>query len=349
VIVAQRDVERFLAGARPPHRAALIYGRDLGLVRERAETLAGRIADRPDDPFDCAQITDADLAAAPERLEEELAALSMLGGKRLVRLRLDDASAGVEPLILEALQAHLDGRLNPEAFLLISAGELRKDSPLRRKAETAPACAVIACYEDAPADVGRLVRQALAPEGLGLDAEALELFVSRLPGERGIVRQEIERLALYLGPGSGASAKPEDLIDFLGVEPEASLAEAASDAFGGRPGAAQTGLRRAAAEGLAGASAVRAFSSHLARLRRIGVSVSGGTPLAAAVKAAQVFWKAEREVTRQARVWSLAEIERLQPQILEADIACKQTGAPDELIAERLALAIARRARRLGL
>jgi DNA polymerase-3 subunit delta len=35
--------------------------------------------------------------------------------------------------------------------------------------------------------------------------------------------------------------------------------------------------------------------------------------------------------------------------VLAADRACKQTGSPDELIAERLAFAIAGRARRLGL
>ena len=35
--------------------------------------------------------------------------------------------------------------------------------------------------------------------------------------------------------------------------------------------------------------------------------------------------------------------------LLEADRVCKQTGSPDRLIAERLAMTIAGRARRLGL
>ena len=39
-----------------------------------------------------------------------------------------------------------------------------------------------------------------------------------------------------------------DLEDHLGVEPEASLAKAAEDAFGGKLGPAHAGLRRAAAE-----------------------------------------------------------------------------------------------------
>ena len=63
----------------------------------------------------------------------------------------------------------------------------------------------------------------------------------------------------------------------------------------------------------------------------------------------KIFWKNEREFLRQARAWTLAEIDRLQPEIFAADQACKTTGAPDRLIGERLALAIAGRARRLGL
>ena len=39
----------------------------------------------------------------------------------------------------------------------------------------------------------------------------------------------------------------------------------------------------------------------------------------------------------------------LNAEVLSADRACKQTGSPDELIAERLTLSIAGKARRLGL
>ena len=176
------------------------------------------------------------------------------------------------------------------------------------------------------------------------------MFVQRLPHERGVARQEIERLILYLGPGSGVTAGPKDLEDFLGVEPEASLVEAASEAFGGRLAAAQASLRRASREGLGGAAKpVRAMSGHLARLRRVAIAHQAGASIQEAVKGAGVFWKSEREVSRQARAWILSELDTTQPELLAADIACKQTGAPDELIAERLALSVAGRARRLGL
>ena len=343
------DIERFLAQPEAGVRAALIYGRDTGVVRDRANQLAKKVCDRPDDPFDVALLTDGDLDADAARLEGELAAQSLMGGRRLVRLKLGSDKAGPDRTATEALARHMAGELNPDAFFLVEAGALGRESGLRKAAEKAPGCAVIPCYEDEPGDVARLVRESLAKDGVSLSSEALALFVARMPKERGVARQEIERLALYLGPGSGITATPKDLEDFLGVEPEASLSDAAADAFGGRLGEAQAGLRRAAAEGEAGPAAVRAIGTYLGRLRRTLTLAKSGAGLQEAAKASGVFWKNEREFLRQARAWTLPELDKLQPEVLAADRACKTAGSPDQLIAERLALQIAGRARRLGL
>lgn len=343
------DIERFLAQPDGQIRAALIYGRDAGVVRDRANQLAGKIAVRPDDPFDVALLADGDLESDGGRLEGELAAQSLMGGRRLVRLRLVSEKAALDKMAAEALAGHAEGRFNPDAFFLVEAGALGRDSTLRKTAEKAAQAAVIPCYEDEPGDIARLVRETLAKDNVALSADGLALFAARLPKERGVARQEIERLALFLGPGSGTTAGPKDLEDFLGVEPEASLADAAADAFGGRLAEAQGGLRRAAQEGEAGPAAVRAMGQHLARLRRTLTLAKAGAGLQEAAKASGVFWKNEREFLRQARSWTLEDLDRVQGEVLNADRLCKQSGSPDHLIAERLALAIAGRARRLGL
>lgn len=343
------DIERFLNRPADGVRAALIWGRDRGVVRERADQLAKAKTEDPSDPFNVAQITDTDIDGDPGRLADELSAQSLMGGRRLVRVKLAGERAAIDRAASEALKLHAEGGFNPAAFLLVEAGALGRDSALRKIAERAEGVVSIPCYEDEPGDVARLVREALAKDKLSLDAEALDLFVARLPRERGVARQEIERLTLFLGPGGGAVATAADLLPFLGVEPEASLAEAAQDAFGGKLAAAHAGLRRAAAEGETGPAAVRAMGLHLARLRRTLTLACGGAGLAEAAKASGVFWRNEREFLRQARAWSLAHLDALQPEVLEADRACKTTGSPDHLIAERLALTIAGRARRLGL
>jgi DNA polymerase-3 subunit delta len=348
MILSKRpDVEKFLAGPAPGVCAAIIHGRDLGVVRERAKRLAGVVTANPEDPFDAALLTETDILGDTARLEGELASISMMGGRRLVRLRL--AHEGAERLAAEALQRHLEGALNPEAFFLIESDALRNDSPLMRVAKESPGCGVIPCYEDDPGDLARLTREALAAEGLTLEARALEAFVAHLPHDRGVARQEMERLALFLGPGAPGAIRLEALEPFFGVEPEMSLSEAALHAFGGRMAAAQAELRRAGLEGDSGIPAIRALGTHLARLRRAAQLRANGSNPQAAAKSVGVFWKSEREFIRQSNAWTSHELAKPQADILAADAACKRTGAPDRLLAERLAFAIASQARRLGL
>ena len=351
MILAKRaEADRFLARPSLDVRVVLIWGRDRGGVRERADALAAKVCDDPQDPFDCALLTEADVDADGARLGDELSALSMLGGRRLVRLRLAGEKPAVDRAAAEAARVHAEGGYNPAAVFLLEAGALERGSALRKAVEGLKArAAAIPVYEDEVADVARLVREQLAADRVGLTPEALDLFVNRLPKERGVARQEIERLALYLGPGSNRTASPADLVDHLGVEPEASLFEAAADAFSARAAQAQAALRRARAEGEGGPAAVRAISQHLNRLRRALILVGAGAGAAEAAKASGVFWKQEREFTRQLRAWSLADLDGLQGEVLDADRACKSSGAPDHLISERLALSIAGRAKRLGL
>lgn len=350
MILAKRpEIDRFLARPEPGIRAVVIHGKDRSGVAERAQILCKAITPDLNDPFNVTVLTDSDVDGDEARLEEALTALSMIGGRRLIRVKLGGEKASVDKMLAAALKTHADGGFNPDAMLVIEAGALGRDSALRKAAETAKGAAGIVCYEDETGDVARMTREALAADKVGLTSDALERFVSRLPRERGLMRQEIERLALYIGPGSGRSIDVEELDAHLGVEPDASLQDAALQAFGGRPAPSQAGLRRALAEGESAVMAVRQASIHLGKLRRINVLQGAGAGAKEAAKAAGVFWKQEAEMLRQARSWRLEELDLVQNSVNVADVATKTTGMPEGLIAERLLLEIAARARRLGL
>jgi DNA polymerase III subunit delta len=350
MILAKRpEVDRFLKAPDPAVRAAVIHGKDRSGVAERAVQLCRAITPDLNDPFNVTVLTDSDIDGDDIRLDEALTALSMIGGRRLVRVRLGSEKASIDKQLAAALKAHADGAYNPDAMLVIEAGALGRDSALRKAAETASGAVSIACYEDETGDVARMTREALAADKVGLTQDALDRFVARLPRERGLMRQEIERLVLYIGPGSGQILDVAELELHLGVEPDASLQDAALQAFGGRPASAQAGLRRALAEGESPVMAVRQASIHLGKLRRMNVLQSNGAGAKEAAKAAGVFWKQEAEMLRQARSWRLEDLDRVLDSVNAADIATKTTGSPDQLIAERLLLEISARARRLGL
>ena len=343
------EIERFLKSPDPSVRVALIHGRDRSGVGERAERLCKTVTPDLNDPFNVSLLTESDVEADDGRLEDALSALSMMGGRRLVRLRLGGERVPQEKALAALVKAHTDGQFNPDAVWVIEAGNLGRDSALRRAAEGQAGAVGIVCYEDETGDVARMTREALQADNVSLTREALDHFVSRLPRERGLMRQELERLILYIGPGSGRQIDETELEAHLGVEPQASFQDAAQQAFGGKAAACQAALRRAFAEGEAAVAAVRAAGQHLGRLRRISAAIAGGQGAREAAKSAGVFWKQEAEILRQVKVWSQRDLQDVTEAVALAEVRTKTTGLPDRLITERLFLEIAARARRLGL
>ena len=83
ILSKRQEIERFLAAPGSDIRAALIYGRDRGVVRERGNALARKATANSDDPFDTALLTDSDIDGDPARLEGELAAIPNFGKKSI--------------------------------------------------------------------------------------------------------------------------------------------------------------------------------------------------------------------------------------------------------------------------
>src|SRR5438067_1145495 len=91
--VSSGQVESFLRRPDPKIRAVLLYGPDAGLVRERAEALGRTVCPDLRDAFGVADLAAATVAADPARLADEAAQISLMGGRRLVRVR--DAGDGL--------------------------------------------------------------------------------------------------------------------------------------------------------------------------------------------------------------------------------------------------------------
>ena len=95
--------------------------------------------------------------------------------------------------------------------------------------------------------------------------------------------------------------------------------------------------------------AVRMAAIHLGKLRRITLLQASGAGAGGRQGRRASSGNRRPRCLRQARSLALEELDEVQDSVHAADIACKTTGMPEALIAERLALAIAGRARRLGL
>ena len=93
-IYAQR-ADAFARKPDPKMLAVLVYGPDLGLVRERATSLVQFGMGGKDDPFRLSELVGANLKDDPARLRDEASAMPFGGGRRVVRVRdgRDDVSS----------------------------------------------------------------------------------------------------------------------------------------------------------------------------------------------------------------------------------------------------------------
>ncbi len=328
----------FLRAPDPQLRAFLIFGPDGGLVRERADRIAATVAPDLKDPFRVADLAASALTADPARLHDEAAAMSLTGGRRLVRIR--DANDGVASLFERFLAAPPPG----DSAVVVEAGDLAARSPLRRVFEGAKAAAAVPCYADGPREIEELVREVLGARKIAISADATAYLVTHLGGDRAVSRQELEKLALYAGDNSRIGSA--EVMDSIGDSAALTLDDVVYAAGDGDASALERALHRAFEEGEAPVTILRAVMRHFQRLHLAGAAIEAGMPLDDALRRLRppLFFKLQDRFKRQLRLWPRRRAERQLVALTEAERNAKRTVLPGETICRDALLRIARTA-----
>jgi len=341
VKIEARQVESFLKKPDPKVRGVVIYGNDDGLVAERAVTLARSVCEDLKDPFRVVDIAGDVLKQDPARLADEFGALSMMGGRRVIRVR----PAGEESVAaLENLVEAVAG----DALIIVEAGNLTPRSNLRTLAETEASLAALPCYMDNEAALEGLVESAARAQGQSVDPEALDWIVQRLGGDRGQTRGEIDKLLLYKGSDAGKSITLEDAMAVLGDTASIGIDDVIAATFDGEVVALDRALDRVFAEGGNPVQLVRSLQRHADQLHLVSGHVAKGANLEGALFKARGLPRGgpvRQRFERHLRTWPLPRLNAAVSTILEAEIDCKRTGLPHEAIARRLCLRLSQAAR----
>jgi DNA polymerase-3 subunit delta len=190
--VKSHEFDGFLKRRPLPVRLFLIYGPDRGLVSERAAALAAISGVDLADAFSVVKLDAGEIGSQPGRLIDEMNAIGLFGGDRLVWIR----NAGSEKGLADALEILTSMPASPST-LIIEAGDLKKGAALRKAAETSAQAAAIACYADDGRALQTLIDQELSTEGLRISPAARERLVETIGGDRLASRNEVRKLALY--------------------------------------------------------------------------------------------------------------------------------------------------------
>ena len=315
-------------------RAVLLFGSDVGLVRSRGDALTRAVAGGLDDPFRVAALDRTSHA----RLAEEASALSLIGGRRVVRVR--EALDSLAP----AVTAHLKGEA--DTLVILEGPDLPARSKLRTLLEAHEFGAAIGCYPLDGRALSDTIRSVLAEHDLRAEPDALALLESLLGADQAQTRSELDKLALYMGQGGVVGIA--DVAACVGDGAGLTGQEAVAEALAGRVGPADRALNAAMGEGLAPVAILRIAQTQLHRLHRARLAVAAGASPAEAMEKARppVFFKDKPGFSRALELWSVAAIEDALAHLFAAESACKRTGAPDHALAEGAILRVAARAAR---
>lgn len=142
-----------------------------------------------DDPFRLVRLDGNVLDSDPARLADELGAISMFGGSRLIRANVTARQA--ERVIQQAFDGPAGGWT-----LIVDTDEFDVS---RLDANVANQTLTVACGAEAAGDFHSFVRSEFVRAGIELQDGVLELFVTLLGEDRASARTEIEKLALLTG------------------------------------------------------------------------------------------------------------------------------------------------------
>lgn len=323
----------------PNLRAVLVYGPDSGLVRERAENLVKAAAGSLDDPFRTREITLADIKDDPALLRDEANALSLSGGRRALRLR--NASDSLASVFEELLADAVTGG----ALVVLEAGNLTPRSSLRLLFEENAAAAAVPCYLDDESTLTDVIESSLRQRGLSIAPDALEFLASQLGGDRMVTRSELDKLALYVADQKTVTL--EDAEACVGDSSERGIDDLAAAMTAGDQTLVDRTYARVLHEGANPIQVLRLIQRHFDRMHLVAGKSAAGGNLDAIIKTLRppVFYKAVAPFKSALRQWSVGKIGQAMELLLKAEMDCKTTGMPSELICARVLMQITAAAR----
>ncbi|NVK18681.1 MAG: DNA polymerase III subunit delta [Methylocystaceae bacterium] len=329
----------FIKNPPPDIRCILIYGPDQGLVFERSKALGGLILDDLNDPFNSVILQAPDVKADPAIIADEAAALSMMGGRRFIRIQ--DAADSLSA----AFKAYLADPVG-DAMIVLEGGDLSPRSSLRKLFEADKSiAAALPCYGDEGRNLSDVVRETLQKHGLNADRDAMGYLLNHLGSDRQVSRGELEKLAIYMGDETLVTM--EHAIACVGDSGAFSLDNVIMAAANGDHANLETTLLRCFDEGNQPIMILRMLARHFHKLHLAKGHMQKGLNIDQAMAKLRppIIFKQAPNFKKQLGSWDLKRISMAMDIITEAEGDCKNSAYPPETITSRALMRIAQAAR----
>lgn len=302
------EVDRFVARPDISQGIFLAYGPDTGLVREVAQKLVKSFADG-----EVVTLDGKELDRDPSRLAVEATTMSLFGGRRVIRVR--DAGKGIAAVLTDVVD-------RADCAIVLEADNLAPRDALRALVESMPKGRTLPCYPDDDRALSKLIRESFTASGVTADADAETTLAEILGNDREVTRRELEKLALYAGPGGTLTR--DDVLELCADNAMVAL-DAIIDAMaGGRASDLEDALSRALAATVSSTQILTMALQHFTQLRRWRTDIDSGKSPRDALENARPrpHFSRKSAIEQQLRLWTdealAAALARLQLAVAES-------------------------------
>ncbi len=342
VAIKAADVDAFVARPDPARRVVLVFGPDAGLVGERVRAILAASVDDLNDPFALARLEGEELIAEPSRLTEEALTMPLFGGRRAVWVKA--GSRNIAPAVEALLGDPLFAGVTPQCRVVIEAGDLRRNAPLRALCERAKNAVALPCYADSERDRARLIDEEMRTAGLSLAPDARAVLIPLLGGDRAASRSEIQKLAVYARGRDQVGV--EDVAAVVSDASALTIEDIVDAAFAGKPGELETQFAKARVAGTAAGSILFNAQRQLAQLHKWRFAIEQGRGFSLDAVQPPVPFRRRPLVEAALKAWSAARLATAMAQLADAVLDARRNPALADTITERALLAIATSGRR---
>lgn len=338
--LSPRDAEGYFARPDPNKTGLLIYGADaMRVALKRQQVLGALLGPGAEEEMRLSRMPGADLRADPASLLDAVKAVGFFPGPRAVFV--EDATDAATPAILSALQDWAPG----DAQIVVTAGQLKASSKLRKAFESHPTAYAVGIYDDPPsrAEIERVLAQAgLVKIPRDAMSALSELATEISPGD---FAQTLEKLSLYKR-NDDSDLSVEDIEACAPLSNEAALDDVLNVVAEGRSGEIGPLIRRMQAQGANAVSLCIGATRHFRTLYACASDPAGAAQGIGKLRP-PVYGKRRDRILRQAQHWGAAKLQTALTVLTDTDLSLRSAGqtAPAMALVERALIRLAMLAR----
>ncbi|GAW36956.1 DNA polymerase III subunit delta [Roseovarius sp. A-2] len=334
--LSTRDAARYFAKPEAHRAGLLIFGPDaMRVALKRQQVIAALLGPDAEEEMRLTRMSGGDLRKDAARLMDAVKAQGFFPGPRAAFV--EDANDAAADAILAALSDWQEG----DAQIIVTAGQLKATSKIRKAFEAHPNAYAVGIYDEPPSreEIERVLGEAGLRDIPGPVMNDLTALARDLdPGD---FRQTMEKLALYkLGEDGALSA--EDIAACAPASTEADLDDILNIVAEGRSGEIGPVLRRLKAQGVQPVGLCIGATRHFRGLYT-AASDPGGAAQGIARMRPPVFGPRRDRMLRQAQGWGAEKLQQGLTILTDTDLQLRSAAqrAPEMALMERALIRLA--------